>query len=548
VIGTGGLSFRDPKSIAGKQLPVEESTQLLVVGAGPAGVAAAAQAARLGIKVVLADENPVPASVMGDDIPLHFGQRFSAAARNRTAMLEAFIARDPTIAELFDAGVDVRLGTSVWGIYANGPSVGWLPGPVAGLRDGERCFMLGCDRVIVAAGRRDMGLAFPGWELPGVLGITAAQRLLERYGALDVRRAVVLGTSAEALAAARSLRAAGIEIAALVETATAAIGPAALLRELADIPLLCRHTVRRAEGGPDGVEAVIVAPLDPDGVPLQGRDQRIVCDAVLLGVGAVPVIELLDALGCRIEYSAERGGQVPIVDGAGRTSVPSVYAIGDCAGIWPAKTLDPTIAQAEGRRAAADVATPFGIDSTTAPTAERPTAEAPGHDVEGYRLDWVRATVVEASGEAYVCQCEEVTAREILELRPPRYLAWPNDRRNTRTLRQMLGEAPPNPDLVKRLTRAGMGVCQGRRCREQVAALLALGAGVRLRDIPVASHRAPVRPIPLSAVGETNEPASMTAHWDTWFGMPSQYVPWWDAPQYYTVAGRPADDGPPEGK
>ncbi|HXA24561.1 MAG TPA: NAD(P)/FAD-dependent oxidoreductase [Acetobacteraceae bacterium] len=546
--GTGGSPFRDPKSIAGKQLPVEETTQLLVVGAGPAGVAAAAQAARLGIKVVLADENPVPASVMGDDIPLHFGQRFSAAARNRTAMLEAFIARDPTIAELFDAGVDVRLGTSVWGIYANGPSVGWLPGPVAGLQDGERCFMLGCNRVIVAAGRRDMGLAFPGWELPGVLGITAAQRLLERYGALDVRRAVVLGTSAEALAAARSLRAGGVEIAALIETASAAIGPDVLLPELADIRLLCRHTVRRGEGGPDGVEAVIVAPLDPDGVPLQGRDQRIACDAVLLGVGAVPVIELLDALGCRIEYSAERGCHVPIVDGAGRTSVPSIYAIGDCAGIWPTKTLNPATAEAEGRRAATDVAASLGIANTTAPTAEPPTAEAPGHDIDGYRLDWVRATVVEASGEPYVCQCEEVTAREILELRPPRYLAWPDDGRNTRTLRQMLGDAPPNPDLVKRLTRAGMGVCQGRRCREQVAALLALGAGVRLRDIPLASHRAPVRPIPLSAVGETNEPAAMTRHWDTWFGMPSQYVPWWDAPQFYTVADRSADDEPPEGK
>jgi NADPH-dependent 2,4-dienoyl-CoA reductase/sulfur reductase-like enzyme len=548
VSGTSGLTYRDPKSIAGKQLPVEETTQLLVVGAGPAGVAAAAKAAQLGIKVVLADENPVPASVMGDDIPLHFGQRFSAAARNRTAMLETFIARDPTIAELFDAGVDVRLGTSVWGIYANGPSVGWLPSPVAGLQDGDRCFMLASERVIVATGRRDMGLAFPGWELPGVLGITAAQRLLERFGALDVRRAVVLGTSAEALAAARSLRAAGIEIAAIGETAGAAIGPAALLPELAGIPLLCRHTVRRAEGGPDGVEAVIIAPLGPDGAPLQGRDQRIACDAVLLGVGTVPVIELLDALGCRIEYSAERGGHVPFVDGAGRTSMPSVYAVGDCAGVWPAKTVDPKTAQAEGRRAAAAVAASFGIASTAALPPEPPSPEAPGHDIEDYRLDWVRATVVDASGEAYVCQCEEVTAREILELRPPRYLAWPDDRRNTRTLRQMLGEAPPNPDLVKRLTRAGMGVCQGRRCREQVAALLALGAGVRLRDIPLASHRAPVRPVPLSAVAETNEPAAMTRHWDTWFGMPSQYVPWWDAPQHYTVAGRPADDEPLGGK
>src|SRR5580698_4722585 len=134
----------DPKSVAGKSLPVQESCQLLVIGAGPAGIGAAAHAARLGLKVVLADENPVPATVMGDDIPLHFGQRFSSAMRNRTAVLEAFIARNPAITELFDAGVDVRLGTTVWGLYANGPSVGWLPGTVAGLQDGDRSFMLGC--------------------------------------------------------------------------------------------------------------------------------------------------------------------------------------------------------------------------------------------------------------------------------------------------------------------------------------------------------------------------------------------------------------------
>ena len=193
-------AFRDPKSIAGKPLPVEATTQLLVVGAGPAGAAAALEAARLGVSVTLVEEDPVTATAMGDDIPLHYGQRFAAAARNRNAMLEAFVSNDPALTALFDAGVDVRLGTSVWGLYANGPSVGWLPGPVAGLQDNERSFMLGCQHVIVAAGRRDMGLAFPGWELPGVLGITAAQRLLERFGVLDARRVVVLGTSTEALA------------------------------------------------------------------------------------------------------------------------------------------------------------------------------------------------------------------------------------------------------------------------------------------------------------------------------------------------------------
>jgi thioredoxin reductase len=543
--------FHDPKSIAGKQLPVEANTQLLVVGAGPAGAAAALEAARLGVSVVLVEEDPVSATAMGDDIPLHYGQRFAAAARNRTAMLEAYVANDPVLTALFEAGVDVRLGTSVWGLYANGPSVGWLPGPVAGLQDGERSFMLGCQHVIVAAGRRDMGIAFPGWELPGVLGITAAQRLLERFGVLDARRVVVLGTSAEALATIRSLRAVGIDIAAVVETAQAPIGDAALLRELADIPLFCGHSVRRAEGGRDGVQAIVVAPLGPGGVAVSGKELRVRCDAILLGVGVVPVIELLDALGCRIGYVPERGGHVPVLDDAQRTSVPTIYAVGDCAGIWTAKTLNLEIARAEGRRAAADVAATIGL-SPALPTAALPIA-APAYDLDAYRMEWVRANVIEAhtteaQGEPYVCQCEEVTAREILEVRPPRYLGWPEDKRNTRALQHLLGEGAPNPDQVKRLTRAGMGVCQGRRCREQVAALLALSAGARLRDIPLASHRAPVRPVPLSVAAETNESAAMTEHWDVWFGMPPQYVPHWDAPQFYTVAGRATDDEPADGK
>jgi NADPH-dependent 2,4-dienoyl-CoA reductase/sulfur reductase-like enzyme len=286
---------------------------------------------------------------------------------------------------------------------------------------------------------------------------------------------------------------------------------------------------------------VVVAPV---GSPPHAEERRIACDAILLGVGTVPVIELLDALGCQAIYQPERGGHVPQVHRAQRTSVPGIYAVGDCAGIWPAKTLDPGIARTEGRHAAADVAAALGLAAAASAEAAKP--EAPAHDPDAYRLEWVRATVVEAAGEPYVCQCEEVTAREILELRPPRYLAWPDDRRNTRTLRQLLGEAPPNPDLVKRLTRAGMGVCQGRRCREQVAALLGLGGAVSLRDIPLASHRAPVRPVPLSVVAATNEPPEMTEQWDTWFGMPPQYVPYWDAPRFYTVADRATDVDPPE--
>jgi hypothetical protein len=158
------------------------------------------------------------------------------------------------------------------------------------------------------------------------------------------------------------------------------------------------------------------------------------------------------------------------------------------------------------------------------------------HDICAYRLAWVRASVIEARAEFHVCQCEEVTAREILEVRPPRYLDWQNERRNDRSLSALLGEEPPNPDQIKRLTRAGMGPCQGRRCREQVAALLALGAAVPLSSIALAGYRAPVRPLPLSVAGQIPEPPEQAEHWDTWFGMHAQWRPFWDVPELYTVA------------
>jgi NADPH-dependent 2,4-dienoyl-CoA reductase/sulfur reductase-like enzyme len=512
---THGSSGRDPASIAGAALPVEERTTLLVVGAGYAGLAAALAAARAGQAVVLVDENPIPAETMGDDVPQFFGGRVGGAARNKGAMTEAFVASDPLIEQAFDAGVDVRLGVACWGIYANGPSVGWLPGPVAGLADGERSWLIGAKRIIVATGRRDMGLAFDGWAQPGVMGMEAAYRLATRYGALDVRRAIVLGSTAEAMTGAAALQAAGVEILAIVEP-----GPAPLA-DPGDLPILCHHSIRRAEGGPDGVEAVTLAgPLG---------EIRITCDTVILAVGAVPLIELLDSVHCRTVFDPARGGHVPVLDADLRTSVPAILAAGDCAGIWPGKSRNPAIAAAEGRRAALGEG---AIDS----------APLPAHDIAAYRLGWVRDAVLAGRDEPYVCQCEEVTAREIMEVRPPRYLDAKPDRRNTRELTSLLGNGPPNPDQVKRLTRAGMGLCQGRRCREQVAALLALGANVPLAEVPLAAHRAPVRPMPLRLAAASEEDPHVAEHWDVWFGMKSQYVPHWRAPEHFTSATRDAGD------
>ena len=507
------MAFTDPVSIAGASLPIDERAELLIIGAGHAGLAAALAAASVGASVLLVDENPVPAETMGDDIPLHFGTRFTGAARNRTAMTEAFVATDPRIGEAFDAGVDLRLGVTCWGLYAPGPSVGWLPGPVAGLSDGTRSWLVAADRIIVAAGRRDIGLAFDGWDHPGVMGMEAAIRLATRYHALDVRRAVILGTTPEAVTGAAILAAAGIDIAALIETGPAPIEPPGAL------PTLCNQVIRRAEAGPDGITALIL------GGP--GGETRIECDTIILAIGTVPLVELLDSATCRTVFDPARGGPAPVLDAHFRSTIPAILAAGDCAGIWPAKSRDPAIAAAEGRAAA------LGHAPAAAPAAS--------YDLDAYRLGWARATTLAATAAPHVCRCEEVTAREIMEVRPPRYLAAPPDRRNARDLVTLLGNGTPNPDQVKRLTRAGMGLCQGRRCRDQVSALMALAAGTTLAEVPLATHRAPVRPMPLSLAVPTAEDPGVAAHWDVWFGMKSQYRSYWDLPEHYTAATR--DDG-----
>ena len=436
--------------------------------------------------------------------------------------------------------MDVRLGAAAWGLWANNAAVSWLPGLVAGLAVEGRSHMLRADRVIVAAGRRDMGLAFPGWEMPGVLGTVAAERLLQRYGALDARRVAVLGTAASTVAACRALQAGGVEVAALIEQADAPADPAA---GALGAPLLLRHAPRRAVAGTDGVTALADGGVGPDGRPVPDTDQVIQCDAILLGLGAVPAVELLDTLGAKTRFDPLRGGHVPVLDADGQSSVAGVYAAGDCTGTWPTKAHDRAIAEVEGRKAAAAAAASLGV--AVVRTAPLPAPDAVQPELAEYRRGWMRACVVEAPVDLaapdgpHVCQCESVTARDILDVRPPRYLGWQDNRRNApRDLRSLLHHGPPDLDQVKRLTRAGMGLCQGRRCREQIAALLALATGAGLHEIAPATQRAPVRPLPLSAAAETTEAAGMAEQWDTWFGMASQYLPPWEVASEYTAAGR----------
>jgi thioredoxin reductase len=524
----GRMANLDPASVAGKAPVAAQHVTLIVIGAGAAGLAAAITAAKAGIATMLIDEHPVASALMGLDVPFHFGQRMNGAVQNKARMVERIVETNPGLAEAFELGIDVQLGVYVAGAFVNGPTVHTLAKPVLALADEERSWMVSFDRLIVAAGARDLGMSFAGWEKPGVMGAQAATALLQRYRAFDGRRLVVMGSGALGLQTAMIALDNGVAVAGIVEIAEAVRGPETLRAQLTarGVPFYTGHAIKEALGKTE-VEGVVTVRLDAADRPIAGSEATIACDTVVTAIGIVPNVELLDVLGCKLAFRSEQGGYRPVVDDAGRTSVPCVYAVGDCAGSFDAKILDPLMAAAEGRRAAAAVARALGaaLDEPRLPEA---AAAATPTEQHSHWQCWLRAEIAASGWDVHICQCEEVTRRELVELRPPRYLAWGSSQMQARSLETLAQDGPVNQDQVKRLTRAGMGPCQGRRCREQVQMLLADATKSGVADIPLASYRAPVRPLPLSVLWPHEEPQEMRDNWVGWFDIPTMFSPPWE--------------------
>ncbi len=467
----------DPSAIDGKIARPDEHAGVLIIGAGPAGTAAAIAAAQAGERVLLVDEHPVDPGLMGLDTPLWYGGRYTSAVQRPERLVEQLAAADPAIEQAMELGVDVRLGVTAWGLYVNGPGLRALPEPMVGLADAERAWTCGFDRLVLATGARDVAIAFPGWDQPGVMGANGLDALTRRYDAFAGRRIVVLGSGDVGLHAALSAVARGLEVAAVVEVLTEPQG-AVLLAELKDagVPVLASHVPLRAEGGLGGVERLALR--DP-----AGAEVVIDCDTVCMAVGLSPAIELLQAAGGAITADGRRGGHVPVRAGD-KTSLANVSVVGDCAG--------PDL----------------------------------GHDAWAYQAAWLQALQANADPSLVICQCEEVTRADILEVRAPKYLGPQTARLKARSLQTLLADGPANQDQIKRLTRACMGVCQARRCREQVGLMLAAASGVAPGAVPLAGFRAPVRPLPLKVIADWNETPAMSANWEIWMAIPGQWAPY----------------------
>jgi len=444
---------------------------VLVIGAGPAGLAAAEAAAEAGAKVTVVDERMSAG-----------GQFFKQPATSAARAIYANDAQAQTGAALVDRvrnlGVSLLTDVLVWGgdVGHGGALRIACLGP-------EGAFHCTPKYLVIATGAYERPWPFPGWTLPGVMTAGAAQTLLRAYRRLPGKRVLIAGNGPLNLQVASEIVDAGGSVVALAEQARAPwrhpvastklvlADPAIAYRGLrqvgalaaARVPLFWRSALVSVEGAERAERATVHTPAGP---------RRFDIDAVLVGGGFVSSNELSRLLGCA--HEAGPGGLVVKCGPGGATSVRGVHVVGEAA-----RFAGAAVAQAEGRRAGLAVAAGLGCSVVADPAAERRLKRAKAFQKALWTAFAPAADAKEAFDDAtIVCRCENVDHGRVAAL---------------------IRKGVRNVPALKRMTRAGMGRCQGRYCAATLAAMAARTGQTDETD-NVAAPQMPLKPVPLAAL------------------------------------------------
>ncbi len=343
---------------------------MAVVGAGPAGLCAALEAASAGARVALIDENHQAGGQLPKQIHPFFGSRAHHAGERGFHIgqrLAAEASRFPNLVWMPDTVV-YGLFSRIWP-EANQEFPGWS----VGLASGGRARELRARAVVLATGASEKSAAFPGWTLPGVMGAGALQTLVNQHRVLPGRRILMLGAGNVGLIVSYQMLQAGARVLAVVEPAAAVGGYAVHAAKLrrAGVPILLRSEVAEVRGS-DCVESAVVRSLGSNTRSAVGTDTERVfeADLVCLAVGLSPLVELASMAGCELAYDARRGGHFPRHDEELQTSVAGLYVAGDVAGVEEA-----SIAMEQGRLAGLNAARALGFGAA-ASTRRRSAAAA----------------------------------------------------------------------------------------------------------------------------------------------------------------------------
>jgi NADPH-dependent 2,4-dienoyl-CoA reductase/sulfur reductase-like enzyme len=350
------------------------------------------------------------------------------------------------------------------------------------------------DVLVVATGAYDRPVPLPGWTLPGVVTAGAAHTLAKAHGITPGRRIVVAGSGPFLLPVGDVLSEHGsaVEIVEATPFSVSLRGLRALVRDpevlLQAGGYLGRLTARRARRsygqgvtaihGDHRVEAVTIEKLDDNWSPIAGTARIVPADGVCLGFGFVPQLELAQLLGCRIGYRADSSDFHVVVDSAQRTSRDGVYAAGEVTG-----TAGVRVARSEGQLAGLAAALDAGLVTAARFDELASRIRRRLSRLEGV-AEWVRLAYRPRSGiwalarpSTIVCRCEDVPLEAVAHA---------------------VESNEASPIAAKSVTRAGMGLCQGRICSPYLVEWLRSQRGFEVPgDAWPWSVRPPIRPVPL---------------------------------------------------
>jgi NADPH-dependent 2,4-dienoyl-CoA reductase/sulfur reductase-like enzyme len=447
---------------------------LAIIGAGPAGMAAAIEARACSLSVLVVDDNPAPG-----------GQVFRAArAAAADPAVASEIAPGLSLLDAFAAsGADHRPGTTLWHLD---PDEGLLSlaGP-QGVSEAR------ARRVLLSTGAQERPVPIPGWTLPGVMTAGAAQILLKTAGAVPAGATVLAGQGPLVWLLAVQLARAGAPPLVL-ETRGATIASALPRGGLwAGRRLLAKGIALMAEARRRGVRVVPGArTLRAEGTD---RVQRIAwdggsapCDTLLLHEGVIPQTHVSRAIGLDHAWDAAQACWRPVVDAFGASSNTRIAVAGDGAGIggWEAAAAAGSLAGLDAARRLGALDQAGFAARAAGPLATRRAALALRPFLDA--LYAPPAAVVAPPDATIACRCEEVTAGAI---------------------HAAARAGATGPNQMKAYLRCGMGACQGRMCAPTVAALIAQARGLPPESVAPLRPRAPYKPITVGDLAASAESA-----------------------------------------
>lgn len=449
-----------------------ESVDVVVIGAGPAGMSGATTLAGLGLKVVLLDEQGSPGGQIYRGITL--------APLSRRDLLGPDYAHGNELAQaLASSSVRYEKGASVWQVTRERQ--------VSYLRDG-RLYTLDAKAVLLATGAMERPFPIPGWTLPGVMTAGAAQILLKSAGLAPREPVVLAGCGPLLYLLGWQYLRAGVAIKALVDTTRpedywrarrhlfAALRAWPYLRKGLELMRSLRsagiaHYSGAEQLAVEGADAAQALTFN-----VGGRPQRIATRCVLLHQGVVPNIQFSQSLRARHEWDPAQLCFTPVIDPWGELDVPNVYTAGDGAGIGGAQA-----AALQGELTALGIAARL---QTISDAQRNHRAESLRHKLAGnLRIRPFLDTLYQPKQEnripaddVMVCRCEEVTAGD---------------------LRSFVALGCAGPNQAKSFGRCGMGPCQGRMCGLTVTEVIAQARGVSAAEVGYYRIRPPIKPITL---------------------------------------------------